>query len=69
MYARPLFVRARETEHEKTSTLKFQKFRYSEQGFDPHKIQGDLIFMFNGQEWVQVDDVVLAHIYKSAYRF
>ncbi|KAJ3410317.1 cystathionine beta-lyase [Chytridiales sp. JEL 0842] len=56
VYARPLFLRIRDTEHEKTSTLKFQKFKYVQQGFDPAKCEGDVVYMFDKKEWVVVDE-------------
>uniref|UniRef100_A0A0G4I2U5 AMP-dependent synthetase/ligase domain-containing protein n=1 Tax=Chromera velia CCMP2878 TaxID=1169474 RepID=A0A0G4I2U5_9ALVE len=45
-YARPYFIRVRSTENEKTGTLKFQKFRYVKDGFDPSLVSpsGDLLF-------------------------
>ncbi|KAJ3129623.1 hypothetical protein HK098_000774 [Nowakowskiella sp. JEL0407] len=43
-YARPIFIRFRRTENDKTATLKFQKFKYVQDSFDPDKCGGDLVW-------------------------
>jgi fatty-acyl-CoA synthase len=49
-YAVPRFVRIRASENDKTGTLKFQKFNYVQQGFDPAKASGDQLFFWNGEK-------------------
>ncbi|KAJ3085019.1 hypothetical protein HK102_000397 [Quaeritorhiza haematococci] len=65
-------------EFDKTSTLKFQKFKYVQQGFDPEKCEGDEVWMWDVKAsapgggkgwWVQVDAGVLAGIQGGKYRF
>ncbi|KAJ3214482.1 hypothetical protein HDU67_001614 [Dinochytrium kinnereticum] len=63
-YARPLFLRFRNKEHEKTSTIKFQKFKYVEQGFDPVKCEGDEIWLWDASlaKWTHVDASIVGKI-------
>ncbi|KAJ3330732.1 hypothetical protein HDU76_004994 [Blyttiomyces sp. JEL0837] len=70
-YARPLSLRFRSTEHEKTSTMKFQKFKYAQQGYDPSKCDGDIVFVWNAvqQTWVKVGGDVLDKIANGHFRF
>ncbi|KAJ3197175.1 hypothetical protein HK101_005454, partial [Irineochytrium annulatum] len=68
-YARPLFLRFRDKEHEKTSTIKFQKFKYVQQGFDPDKCEGDCVWMWDGKTWSEVDAAVRKGVEDGRYRF
>ncbi|XP_064164845.1 long-chain fatty acid transport protein 6 [Anguilla rostrata] len=55
-YARPLFIRIQEF-METTGTLKHQKFRLVESGFDPSAISDPLYFLDGGeQRYVPLDD-------------
>ncbi|KAI8850977.1 hypothetical protein BC829DRAFT_388188 [Chytridium lagenaria] len=68
-YARPLFVRIRTKEHEKTSTIKFQKFKYVEQGFVPEKCEGDEVWIWDAARavWVRVNEEEVAKIQAGGY--
>ncbi|KAJ3112287.1 hypothetical protein HDU96_004731 [Phlyctochytrium bullatum] len=63
-YARPLFLRLRTEEHEKTSTIKFQKFKYVNQGYDPAKCEGDEIWYLDPSQhkYVKMDSAALEKI-------
>ena len=43
-YARPLFLRVRADENDKTATYKFQKYRYTLDGFDPARTAPDAVY-------------------------
>jgi fatty-acyl-CoA synthase len=45
-YARPLFIRLRQTENDKTSTFKFQKSVYMKQAFDLAQCQPDQLYVW-----------------------
>ncbi|TPX43542.1 hypothetical protein SeLEV6574_g04997 [Synchytrium endobioticum] len=73
-YSRPVFVRFRSEEHDKTSTLKFQKFKYAQQGYDVSKMDGDVVYMWIGgsktpRGWVEVDKQVLSNVNAGVFRF
>lgn len=68
-YARPLFVRIRTKEHEKTSTLKFHKYVYANQGFDYRNMDGDCVFMANNGKWDQLNEEIVENIQKGKYKF
>ncbi|TPX33507.1 hypothetical protein SmJEL517_g03660 [Synchytrium microbalum] len=68
-YSRPLFLRFRAVEHDKTSTLKFQKFKYAQQGYDPSRTEGDDVYLWEGKSWIQVNDEVVRNINDGRYRF
>ncbi|KAI9205492.1 uncharacterized protein BJ171DRAFT_500622 [Polychytrium aggregatum] len=74
-YAHPVFLRFRESENEKTSTLKFQKFKYSQEGFDFRKFAGpgqDRVYMLETarRSFIPVDNAVLERIEQGGhYRF
>jgi len=65
-YTIPLFLRIRPPgqENEKTSTLKFQKFHYSRQGFNPSEVGNDqLYFCDHGQgTYVPIDEALYKKI-------
>eukprot|EP00842_Homolaphlyctis_polyrhiza_P005195 jgi/Hompol1/5677/HPOL_004649-RA len=72
-YARPLFVRLRLREHEKTSTLKFMKSQYVRQGFDPKNTDGDSTYVFwpelhaaGGRHWRVIDSNILEQLNSGA---
>ncbi|KAI8814851.1 hypothetical protein BJ742DRAFT_192100 [Cladochytrium replicatum] len=77
-YARPIFVRLRSEEIEKTSTLKFQKFAYASEGYDPTKVV-DPVFCYvsptqgktsKGESgWVRVENNLLNDIQHGLIRF
>lgn len=69
-YARPLFVRVRQTENEKTSTLKFQKFKYAKDGFDPSRMNHDEVYVYwnASKSWIQVTSSVFDSIQKDGLR-
>ncbi|KAI8917325.1 hypothetical protein BC831DRAFT_516559 [Entophlyctis helioformis] len=70
-YARPIFIRLRQREHEKTSTLKFQKFQYVQQGYDPQRTEGDAVYVFwpTSRSWEAVDEQVVARLAAGDVRF
>lgn len=49
-YARPLFLRVRDRENDKTSTFKFQKHVYAAQGFNPSSVSGGDRLYFGAQD-------------------
>ncbi|KAJ3105766.1 hypothetical protein HDU97_007586 [Phlyctochytrium planicorne] len=69
-YARPLFVRIRTKEHEKTSTIKFQKFKYVQQGYNPLECEGDRIWFWDASSasWTLVTTQVKEDIDRNKYK-
>lgn len=82
-YAHPRFLRLRSRENAKTGTLKFQKFRYVTQGFDPDRVhtadgeageeagQDELWFLesLTAPAFVPLTREVHARILAGEYRF
>ncbi|KAJ1570008.1 hypothetical protein HK096_006130 [Nowakowskiella sp. JEL0078] len=74
----------RRNENDKTSTLKFQKFKYVKDGYDPANCGGDLVWFNKGSilqirktatvgtrmtGWIPVDQKVIADILDGTFRF
>lgn len=67
-YARPVFLRiSKSGENNKTSTFKFQKHVYQDQGFDPNKCSPDELWYSNRNgPYVPVTDEVFAQLQRGA---
>jgi hypothetical protein len=70
-YARPIFLRIRTKEHEKTSTMKFQKFKYVKQSYNYQECEaeGDVVFVWDKQKWTRVDEGIMKGIEEGIYRW
>lgn len=66
-YARPLFLRVKSNgeENDKTSTLKFQKFKYVKEGFDPSTIKDDQLYFYDRTQGVETYVVLNDQIYQQ----
>jgi hypothetical protein len=75
VYARPLFLRVLGGEEQvvKTSTFKYQKHVYLDQGFDPHRLSPtDSLFCWmerDGQHYVRIDAGMHAAIIGGQVKF
>jgi len=69
-YACPLFVRIIDRENPKTSTLKFQKFLFSTEGFDPKKVSDELYYadFKSGHKYERVNQKVYEKITNQEIR-
>ena len=73
-YALPFFLRIRPNmqENDKTATLKFQKYRYSTEGFDPAHSAGDLFYFYDKtpgvETYVPISATLHSQICAGAYR-
>jgi len=70
-YAIPLFLRISNSESEKTSTLKFVKYQYQKEGFNPNNVGADRIFFLNPDtkdDYMLVTDELLKTITSGTLR-
>jgi len=71
-YARPLFLRIRTQENDKTATLKYKKYSYSVQGFDPSnaELAGDRLYFCDAEakDYIPLTQQVYQHIVSNHYR-
>jgi hypothetical protein len=70
-YARPLFVRMRSNEMNKTTTFKYQKHHYSQQGFEKGQIEqeGDSVFCYFEKHYVPLDTTLYQKIQAGEIKF
>lgn len=72
-YARPVFVRLRQDENEKTSTFKFQKSKYVLESFDLEHCSPDDVYVWqrqgDGGTYIQLDKSIMSSIQQGQYRF
>ena len=71
-YARPLFLRIRTQENEKTATLKYKKYSYSVQGFDPSnpELGSDRLYFCDAvaNDYIPLTHQVYQQIVSNHYR-
>ena len=82
-YARPIFLRFRMAEHDKTSTLKLIKVKYVRQGYQYLKIEeeGDQVWFWpdykkddpcqvgnNENEWIRVNESIFQEIESGQFK-